>query len=88
MVTVPVTGLAQHTMEDPLRPAIPLQAGKSRMQDPVMTLTWMEWVMEKDKGNSCWFDFMEAPPVWKMRWFWISVTAVCVFSIVFFWLGL
>jgi hypothetical protein len=58
------------------------------MQDPAMTLTLMEWVMEKDGGNSRWFDFMEAPPVWKMRWFWISVAAVSLCSIAFFWLGL
>ena len=71
-----------------LRPAFPPQEGKTRMQDPALTRTWMEWVMEKDKGNSYWYDFMEAPPVWKMRWFRISVAAVCSCSIVFFWLVL
>jgi hypothetical protein len=84
MVTGPVTTQRGSA----LRPAFPSQAAKSRMQDPALTRTWMNWVMEKDEGNSCWFDFMEAPPVWKMRWFWISIAAVCVCGIVFFWMGL
>ncbi|MGA2917965.1 MAG: hypothetical protein ABSE13_05425 [Methanoregula sp.] len=42
-----------------------------------MTLTWTEWLNGNDEDNSCWFDFMEAPRVWKTRWFWIGVAVAC-----------
>jgi hypothetical protein len=58
------------------------------VQDPAVTLTWTEWLNGNDEDNSCWFDFMEAPPVWGTRWFWIVVAVSCICIIVFFWSGM
>jgi hypothetical protein len=48
----------------------------------------MEWLDGNDEDNSCWFDFMEAPPVWRTRWFRISVAVAGFCSIVFFLTGI
>ena len=51
----------------------PVSSGKDRMRDTHVTMSWTEWLMGRDDDDSCWFDFMEAPPVWRTRWFWIAV---------------
>jgi hypothetical protein len=71
-----------------VRLVLSLPPGKSRMQDPAVTLTWTEWLNGDDEDHSCWFDFMEAPPVWKTRWFRIGVAAASVCFIAFFLMGL
>jgi hypothetical protein len=52
------------------------------VQDPAVTLTWMEWLNGRDEDNSCWCDFMDAPSFWQTRWFWIIGAGACL--IVFF----
>jgi hypothetical protein len=56
-------------------PADPARLGKYHLQDTAVTLTLMEWLNGNDEDHSCWYDFMETPPVWKTRWFWIAVAA-------------
>jgi hypothetical protein len=65
-----------------------MPAGKCRMQDAVVTLTLMEWLNGNDEDHPCWFDFMEAPPAWRTRWFWIGIAAAGVSVIVFFLVGM
>jgi hypothetical protein len=77
---------ANHTFQRPVKVPgkIPLRtAGKKSVQDCAVTLTLTEWLNGNDEDNSCWFDFMEAPRLWKTRWFWIVVAAACACIFVF-----
>jgi hypothetical protein len=55
------------------------------MQDSAMTLTWLEWLQEKDERNSHSYDFIEAHPVWEKWWFRIGVAVICIYPVLFFW---
>jgi hypothetical protein len=66
-------------------PAGSLQDGEKSLRYPAVTISWMDWLLEKGEPDSNWYDFAEERPVWTMWWFRIGITAVCIALICFFW---
>jgi len=69
---------------------IPLPAclnnyAKKNIWSPSVTVTWMDWLLEKGEPDSNWYDFAEKRPVWTMRWFRMSVSVLCIGLVWFFW---
>ncbi len=61
--------------------------GKAPFRCPAVTLSWLEWLLEKGERNSRCYDFVEARPVWEMWWFRIVLAlAVCQGLVWFLWL--
>lgn len=62
--------------------------GKQDSGDPSMTLSWLDWLLEKGERNSRSYDFIEERPFWTMWWFRISavlaIIAILIIGI-FFW---
>jgi len=50
-----------------------------------MTVTWMDWLLEKGEPDSNWYDFAEKRPVWTMWWFRITASVLCIGLVWFFW---
>lgn len=78
MIPAPVTRTADSV------PAGSLQDEEKSIRYPAMTISWMDWLLEKGEPDSNWYDFAEERPVWTMWWFRISVMAVCIVLVCFF----
>ncbi|MGD0081290.1 MAG: hypothetical protein ABSB80_11670 [Methanoregula sp.] len=58
------------------------------LQGPVMTVTWLEWLLERGERNSRSYDFMEARPVWTKWWFRACAALAGICLVWFFWPGI
>jgi len=78
MIPAPVTRTADSV------PAGSLQDKEKSIRYPAMTVSWMDWLLEKGEPDSNWYDFAEKRPFWTMWWFRISFMAVCIALVCFF----
>ena len=58
---------------------------KKNLWSPAVTVTWMDWLLEKGEPDSNWYDFAEKRPVWTMWWFRISASVLFIGLVWFFW---
>jgi len=59
--------------------------GKNFSRDPVVTLSWLDRLLEKGERNSRCYDFIEQRPFWTMGWFraGVVILGICV---ILFWI--
>jgi hypothetical protein len=67
-----------------LLPAGSLQGREKRKRYPDMTISWMDWLLEKGEPDSNWYDFAEERPVWTKWWFRTGSTVLCIGCLVWF----
>jgi hypothetical protein len=59
---------------------------KIKTRYPSVTISWLEWLLEKGERNSRCYDFVEARPVWEMWWFRIGLALfVCLGLVWILW---
>jgi hypothetical protein len=69
-----------------LLPAGSLQKGEKSIRFPAVTISWLEWLLEKGEPDSNWYDFAEERPFWTMWWFRTCATALCICLVWILWL--
>jgi hypothetical protein len=68
-----------------LLPAGSLQNGEKSIRYPAVTISWVDWLLEKGEPDSNWYDFAEERPVWTMWWFRTSAVALCLGLVWILW---
>lgn len=66
-------------------PKGPVQDKKKSTLYPAVTISWMDWLLEKGEPDSNWYDFAEERPIWTKWWFRICAGALCVGFVWLFW---
>ena len=79
MLPAPVTRTADRL------PVGSLQDREKRIRYPAVTISWLEWLLEKGEPDSNWYDFAEERQIWTMWWFRIGILAVIIAVVCFFW---
>jgi hypothetical protein len=50
-----------------------------------VTISWVDWLLEKGEPDSNWYDFAEERPVWTMWWFRTGAVALCLGLVWILW---